>query len=67
MLIESFVAYRTICGLHTSVCIFLAFSVSPEKSGVIVLNLNLYITLRFSLAAFNILSLFSMFNVLIIL
>jgi hypothetical protein len=43
----------------------LAFIVSGEKSGVILICLPLYVT-SFSLAAFNILFLFSAFFVLII-
>ena len=44
----------------------LAFMVSGEKAGVILLGLPLNVTWPFSLTAFNILSLFSMFGVLII-
>ena len=44
----------------------LAFMVSGEKSGVILIGLPLYVTWPFSLTAFNILSLFSTFGVLII-
>jgi hypothetical protein len=44
----------------------LAFIVSGEKSGVILTGLSLYITWPFPLTAFNILSLFSAFGVLII-
>ena len=42
----------------------LAFMVSGEKSGVILIGLPLYVTWPFSLTAFNILSLFSRFGVL---
>ena len=45
----------------------LAFMVSGEKSGVILIGLPLYVTWPFSLTVFNILSLFSTFGVLIIL
>ena len=41
----------------------LAFMVSGEKSGVILIGLPLYVTWHFSLTAFNILSLFSTFLV----
>jgi hypothetical protein len=44
----------------------LAFRVSVEKSGVILIGLPLDVTLTFSLTAFNILSLFCPFGVLII-
>ena len=44
----------------------LAFIVSGEKSGLILIGLPLYVTWPFSLTAFNILSLFSAFGVLII-
>jgi hypothetical protein len=43
----------------------LAFLVSAEKSGVILIGIALYVTWLFSLAAFNILSLFCGFNVLV--
>ena len=43
-----------------------AFMVSGEKSDVILIGLPLYVTRPFSLTAFNILSLFSVFGVLII-
>ena len=42
----------------------LAFMVSGEKSGVILIVLSLYATWPFSFTAFNILSLFSTFGVL---
>jgi hypothetical protein len=42
-----------------------AFSVSVEKSGVILIGLPLYVTWPVSFAAFNLLSLFSAFSVLI--
>ena len=44
----------------------LAFIVFVEKSGVIMIDLPLYITFTPSLAAFNVLSLFCPFSVLII-
>ena len=44
----------------------LPFIVSGEKSGVILIGLPLYVTWPFSPTAFNILSLFSAFGVLII-
>jgi hypothetical protein len=44
----------------------LDFIVSVAKSGVILIGLPLYVTWLFSLAAFNILSLFCAFGVLII-
>ena len=44
----------------------LNFRVSVEKSDVILIGLPLYVTWPFSLAAFNILSLFCAFSVLII-
>lgn len=42
------------------------FRVSIEKSSVILIDLSLYVTCSFPLAAFNIPSLFSGFSVLII-
>ena len=73
MLLETFDGYSNL-GLHLCtlrVCMkfnqaLLAFIVSIEKSGVILVFLPLYVTWSFSLAAFNILSLLSTFNVLII-
>ena len=44
----------------------LAFMVYDEKSGVILVGLPLCVTWYFSLTAFNILSLFSTFGILII-
>ena len=44
----------------------LAFMVSGEKFGVILIGLPLYVTCPFSLIALSILSLFSTFGVLII-
>ena len=44
----------------------LAFIVSVEKSGIILIGLPLYVTWPLSLAAFNILYLFCVFSVLII-
>ena len=45
---------------------FLVFMVSGEKSDVILIGLPLHVTWVLSLTAFNILSLFSTFGVLII-
>jgi hypothetical protein len=73
MVIESFAGYSSLgwnlCSLR--VCIIsvqnlLAFIIIGEKSSVIIIGLSLYVTLPFSLTAFNILSLFSAFVVLII-
>ena len=50
----------------TSVQALLAFIVSGEKSGVILIGLPLYVTWPFFLAAFKILSLFCIFSVVII-
>ena len=44
----------------------LAFMVSGEKSGVILIGLPLYVTWPFPFTAFNIISLFTKFGVLII-
>jgi hypothetical protein len=44
----------------------LAFIISVEKSGQILLGMHLYVTWTFSLAAFNILSLFCAFSDLIV-
>ena len=73
MLIESFAVYSNLgwhlCSLRvcmTSVQDLLAFIVSGEKSGVILIGLPLYVTSPFSLTAFNILSLFCAFGVLTI-
>ena len=74
MVIESFAGY-IILGRHlcfpraqciTSVQYLLAFIFSGEKSGLILIGLPLYVTSPFSLTAFNFLSLFSAFVVLII-
>jgi hypothetical protein len=73
MVIESFAGHISL-GWHLcffTVCMMsshdlLAFIVSGEKSGVILLGLPLYGTCPFSLAAFNILSLFCAFGVLLI-
>ena len=73
MVKENFSGYTSL-GLHpwslsvcsTSIQNLLAFKVSIEKSGVILIDLPLRVTLPFSLAALNILSLFCMFYVLII-
>jgi hypothetical protein len=62
IVIESFVGYSSL-GSHLcslSVCMtsaqdLLAFMVSGEKSGVILIGLPLYVTLPFPLTAFNIL------------
>jgi hypothetical protein len=71
--IESLAGYSSLgqhlCSLSvyiTSVKDLLAFIVSGEKSGLILIGLPLYVTLPFSLTAFNILSLFSAIVVLII-
>jgi hypothetical protein len=73
MVIENFAGYSSLgcylCSL--SVCMtsaqdLLAFIVSGEKSGVILIGLPLYVTWHFPLTAFNILSLFCAFCVLII-
>ena len=73
MVIESFAGYSSLgwhlCSLRVgmrSAQDLLAFMVSGEKFGVILIGLPLYVTWPFSLAAFNILSLFSTFGVLII-
>ena len=73
MLIENCAEYSSLgchlCSLRvcrTSDQALLAFIVSVEKSGVILIGLPIYVTLPFSLTAFNILSLFSAFFVLII-
>ena len=73
MLIVSFAGYSSLgwhlCSLRvcmTSNQALLTFSVSVEKSAVILIGLPLYVTCPFSLAAFNILSLFCAFSVLII-
>jgi hypothetical protein len=73
MVIESFVGYSSLgchfCSLRvyiTSVQDHLAFIVSGEKSAINVIGLPLYGTWPFSRAAFNILSLFRAFVVLII-
>jgi hypothetical protein len=73
MVIESFAGYSSLgwplCPLR--ICMtpaqdLLAFIVSGNKSGVILIGLLLYVTWSFSLTAFNILSLFSVFGVLIV-
>ena len=73
MVIESFSGYSSlywhlsslrVC--MTSVKDLLAFRVSVEKFGVILIGLLLYVTWHFSFIAFNILSLFCAFSVLII-
>jgi hypothetical protein len=73
MIIESFSGYSSL-GWHlcsfrvwmTSVQDLLAFRVSVEKSGVILVSLPLYVTLSFYLIAFNIICLLYAFSVLII-
>jgi len=73
MLIESFTGYSNL-GWHLwslSTCIasahdLLAFIVSGEKFGVILIVLPVYVTWPFSSSAFNILSLFCAFDVLTI-
>ena len=73
IVIESFTGYSSLswhlCSLR--VCMrsaqdLLGFMVSGEKSGVILIGLPLYVTWPYSLTAFNILSLFRAFGVLII-
>ena len=73
MVIESLAGYSSLgwnlCSLSvsiTSVQALLAFIVSGEKSGVILIGLPLYVTRPFPLTAFNILSSFSAFVVPII-
>ena len=73
MLIESCAVYSSLgchlCSLRvcmTSDEALLAFIVSVEKSGVILIGLHLYVTWHFPFAAFNILSLLGVFSVLII-
>ena len=73
MVIESFVGYSSLgwhlCSLRVcmiSVKDLLAFIVSGEKSGLILIGLPLYVTWPFPLIAFNTLSLFCAFGVLII-
>ena len=68
MVIERLAGYSSLgwhlCSLRvciTSVQDLLAFIVSGEKSGIILIGLPLYVTWPFSLAAFNILCLFSAF------
>ena len=73
IVIESFAGYSSLgchpCSLRVgriSIQVLLAFRVSMEKSGVILIGLPLYVTWPFSLAALNIFSLFCTFVVLII-
>ena len=73
MLIESFAGCSSLgwCLCYLRICMtsdqaLLDFIVSVAKSGVILIGLPLYVTWPFSLAAFNILSLFCAFSVLII-
>ena len=61
IVIESFAGYSSLgwhpCSLSTgriSIQVLLAFRVSMEKSGVILIVLPLYVTWPFSLAALNI-------------
>ena len=72
MVIESFSGYSTfgwqLCSLRVfirSAQDLLAFMFSGEKSGVILIGLHLCVTWPFTLTAFNILSFFSTFGVLI--
>ena len=71
MVVESFAGYSSLgwhlCSLRvciTSAQVLLAFIVSGEKSGVILIGLRFYVTGPFSLITFNILSLFIAFVVL---
>jgi hypothetical protein len=73
MLIENFAGYSSL-GWHlsslrmymTSDQALLAFIVSVEKSGVILIGLLLCVTWSFSLVVFNIHSLFCIFSILFI-
>jgi hypothetical protein len=74
MAIDNFAGYSRLCWHLCSLRVYmtfaqhlLAFIVSGEKSGVILIGLPLYVTCHFPLIALNILSLFSAFGVLIIL
>ena len=74
MVIENIAGYSfmgcSLCSLKvwmTSVQNLLAFKVSVEKSGVILIGLPLFVTSLFPLTAFNIFSLVCAFSVLIIL
>ena len=69
MVFESFAGYSSLdwhlCSLRvctTSAQDLLAFIVSGEKSGVILIGLPVCVTFPFSLTAFNILSLFIAFS-----
>jgi hypothetical protein len=53
-------------GLKNIIPCFLGFRSSVEEFAAILMDLPLYMIYRFSLAAFNILSLFCIFNVLTI-
>jgi hypothetical protein len=68
MLIEIFAVYNSLschlCSLRISVKDLLTFSVSSEKSGVILIGLPLYVFLPFPITVFKILSVFSAFGVL---
>ena len=73
MVIEGFAGYSSLgwhlCSLRvcvTSDQALLAFIVSVEKSGIILIGLPLCVTWPFFLVAFNILSLFYVFSVFII-
>ena len=73
MVSESFAGYISLVWYlwslsfcRTSSQDLLVFRVSTEMSRVILIGLSLYVTLRFSLAAFNISSSFCMSSVLII-
>ena len=73
MVLESLARYSSLgwhlCSLRvcmTSDQALLAFIVSVGKSGIILMGLPLYVTWPFFLVAFNIISLFYGFSVLII-
>jgi hypothetical protein len=59
-----YLLFHRLC--RTSILAPLAFRVSIEKSGVILMSLPFYVTWSFPLAAFNILYLVCVFCVLII-
>ena len=73
MMIENFAEYNSL-GWHPwslNICItldqdLLAFIVSNEKSGVILIGLPFRVTWSFSFAVLNVLSLFCVLSVLII-
>ena len=73
MVIKGFAGYSSLgwhpCSLNVCLMLdhdLLAFIVSSEKSGVILIGLPLYVTWPFPFSDLNILSLFCMFSVLII-